>query len=57
MDPHSPRSHRVGQDVHHREGSAHESETKARHCDKTTFILLNDLGYYQQNNSRNQHCE
>lgn len=56
MDPHSPRSHRVSQDVHHREGSAHESEPEARHCDKASFILLNDLGYYQQNKSRNQHC-
>lgn len=35
VDPHGARPHRVSQDVHHREGSAHESETEARNWDKT----------------------
>ncbi len=36
VDPHSPRPHRVRQDVHHRERSTHEAEAEARHWDKTS---------------------
>lgn len=53
VNPHGARPHRVSQDVHHGECSAHESKPEARNCwQNKSFIFQGDL----RNSSRNHHC-